>query len=105
MNRLPGLGQGHCHEKRHYLLREQQRTDPVASRARKAAASPVYQFRRRTAPIGPYLGRVWRGWGDRTSWCGSVALKPASSFSRTARGGTATGCHVARNPHGDGSMA
>jgi hypothetical protein len=50
-----------------------QRTDPVASRARKAVASRFYQFRLGKARIGPYLAMVGQAENDKCWWCGSGA--------------------------------
>jgi ribonuclease HI len=62
-----------CHGKRYYHLKESQRTDPVASRARKAVASRFYQFRMGKARIGPYLAMVGQAENDKCWWCGSGA--------------------------------
>jgi ribonuclease HI len=58
-----------CRGKRYYLLRDRQRTDPVASRAQKTIASRFYQLRLNKAPIGPYLTEVGQAVDDRCWWC------------------------------------
>jgi ribonuclease HI len=62
-----------CHGKRYYHLKESQRTDPVASSARKAVASRFYQLRMGKARIGPYLAMVGQAENDKCWWCGSGA--------------------------------
>jgi hypothetical protein len=58
-----------CHGKRYYHLKDSQRTDPVASRAREAVASRFYQLRIGTARIGPYLAMVGQAENDKCWWC------------------------------------
>jgi ribonuclease HI len=70
-----------CRGKRYYLLRERQRTDPVASRARKATAARFYQLRMNKAPTGPYLAEVGQAEDDKCWWCSSSS--PGAGPSQT----------------------
>jgi ribonuclease HI len=62
-----------CRGKRYYLLKERQRTDPVASSTKKAIASRFYQLRMGKAHIGPYLAKIGEAADDKCWWCGSGA--------------------------------
>jgi ribonuclease HI len=62
-----------CRGKRYYLLKERQRTDPVASSAKKAIASRFYQLRMGKAHTGPYLAKIGEAANDKCWWCGSGA--------------------------------
>jgi hypothetical protein len=68
-----------CHGKRCDLLREQQCTDPVASRARKTIASRFSQFRMNKAPTGPYLAEVGQAEDDKCWWCSSSGSGPSQT--------------------------
>jgi hypothetical protein len=59
-----------CCSKRYYLLRERQRTDSTASRARKTVASRFYQFRMNKAPTGPYFAETGQAADVSCWWCG-----------------------------------
>jgi hypothetical protein len=60
-----------CRVKRYYLLQERQRTDPVASPAKKPIASRFYQLRMGKAHTGPYLAKIGEAADDKCWWCGS----------------------------------
>jgi hypothetical protein len=62
-----------CRGKRYHLLQERQRTDPVASSAKKAIASQFYQLRMGKAHTDPYLAKIGEAADDKCWWCGSGA--------------------------------
>jgi hypothetical protein len=90
--------------KRYYLLRERQRTDPTASRARKTVASRFYQFRMNKAPTGPYLAETGpylaetgQAADDSCWWCdrGVPQTREHLLVMGTARVRSSAGEHVA----------
>jgi hypothetical protein len=62
-----------CRGERYYLLRERQRTDPLASGARKTTASRFYHLRMGRAYTGPYLAKSGDAADDKCWLCGSGA--------------------------------
>jgi hypothetical protein len=86
-----------CCRKHYYLLRERQRTDPVASSARKTIASRFYQLRMGKAHTGPYLAKIGDAADDKCWLCGSGASQTREHLFKTLPPveGTA-GHHVAR---------
>jgi hypothetical protein len=74
-----------CHGKRQYLLRENQRTGLVASRAQKTVSSRFHRFHVKRAPTGPSIMR--RFGRPRTTNSGGVVAasrKPRSTSSGIA---------------------
>jgi hypothetical protein len=74
-----------CAGKRYCHLRECQRTDPVASRARKAVACRFQQFRMGEARIGPYLAMVGQADNDTCWWYGSGASQTRKHLFKHCR--------------------
>jgi ribonuclease HI len=74
-----------CRGKRYYLLRGRQRTDPVASCARKTTASRFYQLRMGRAYTGPYLAKIGDAADDKCWWCGSGASQTREHLFKHCR--------------------
>jgi hypothetical protein len=62
-----------CRGKHYYLLRERQRTDSLASGARKTTASRFYHLRMGRDYTGPYLAKSGDAADDKCWLCGSGA--------------------------------